>query len=233
MPITTTRMLMAVGDYLEMEDVVKDIDNNLDIIDKNINLTPCTNATRPALLYRGQMILETDTKRIYIADIISGVLAWVPLKLQNAKGLVAFTGDITEYATLTIGMAAEAGPYLGTTITADPLRRYWVEVNIKLASNFASNNPAEIDANIRWAAGAAVTNAGTVIGGMSKLSAYKGNPDTMCNFNLIREVPPGVWNGQTTVAIFLKNVSTAPATDAKVTAGAGLRNTLLIKDVGV
>lgn len=231
MGIVTNRLGMAVGDYNDYESVELDHNANMDLIDKKVNLFPCTAATRPTLLYRGQLIVELDTKKIYVGDLISGVLSWVLLKQTNEKGLMGFTNDAADSAAIT-GGAADSGPFFPITFVADPLRRYWVEVNVKLSLN-GNSTPCECLTNIRYAAGPAVTYADTPIdgaGGRTKLWAYRG-VDQPTYYYRTWEFPISL-SGQITAALFLNNITVGGGASPIIRGGAGLSNMMVIRDMG-
>lgn len=66
---STTRLLLnkpnpdpVTGDFVD----ISKLNENADKIDAAISATPCTSATRPASPFQGQIILETDTGRMYV-----------------------------------------------------------------------------------------------------------------------------------------------------------------------
>jgi len=69
----------VTGDFV---DVTK-LNENFDKIDSAINTTVCTAATRPATPFNGQVILETDTGRMYVRL----ASAWVQLMVSGATFL--------------------------------------------------------------------------------------------------------------------------------------------------
>ena len=83
---TTARLLLQKpnSDPVLGDDVDIDILNaNADKIDAVISATPCTFATRPASPFQGQIILETDTGKMYVRLGSS----WIQVFAASASGL--------------------------------------------------------------------------------------------------------------------------------------------------
>lgn len=64
MATTTTRLGLRKPAGSDTVSVTTDLDNNYDKIDSSIGATPCTASTRPSTPFQGQLIYETDTKRL-------------------------------------------------------------------------------------------------------------------------------------------------------------------------
>lgn len=59
----------VTGDFID----VSVLNGNSDKLDAAMGATPCTSATRPASPFDGQLIRETDTRRVYVRNNAQGV----------------------------------------------------------------------------------------------------------------------------------------------------------------
>ena len=67
MATTTTRLGLTKPDFVDVVDI-SDLNTNADEIDAAVGFTLCTNATRPASPWSGQVIFETDTGSSFVWD---------------------------------------------------------------------------------------------------------------------------------------------------------------------
>ena len=67
MATTTTKLSLIKPDLTDVVDV-GNLNDNADSIDAAVGSTICTNATRPASPFTGQVIFETDTSDSFVWD---------------------------------------------------------------------------------------------------------------------------------------------------------------------
>jgi hypothetical protein len=67
MATTTTKLGLTKPDYVDVVDIAE-LNTNADSIDAAVGSTICTNATRPASPFAGQVIFETDTSDSFVWD---------------------------------------------------------------------------------------------------------------------------------------------------------------------
>lgn len=223
MSTTTPRLALRKPDYTDVEQVGLDVGVTMQKIDDLINYSPCTSNTRPANPRRGQLIFETDTGNCLIWTSIGGIVTWYIIANNKfPKGRRGIVTANTNSAARTNGDFLD----LSLTFTAEPGRRYIVEVLCSLA--FATSPPMPITQSLRWAAGAAVTIAGTVIGGTWNIDLVAlSNGEDIYKFG---EFVPNV-AGNVTVGLF--NSKAAGTQTWVSTAAANRKSFLLVRDWGV
>lgn len=136
MATTTTRLALrkpdpnpVTGDFV---DVAADLNANSDKIDAAISSTICTSATRPGAPFDGQIIRETDTRRMYIRNATQS--AWDPF---NA-------------ATICTSGTRPSSPYDGLIIRETDTRKVYVWNATNSAWDLVGDPVAVIPPNVQF-----------------------------------------------------------------------------------
>lgn len=235
MATETTKLLLrqaTKGDGSDSDDfvnVVSDVNANMDVIDQNINLRVATSGNRPSVPFAGMLIYESDTDNVYVWN--SSAADWQLIGSDNTPwGRQARTTSTTDGTALT-SVSAET-LYISASFTAESDRRCWVEIGAHVQCSVLSGTSASGLVRVRYAAGAAVTTAGTQIGNDVIANMVDGaltanSPRVYSMY----ELPLGL-SGQHTVGLFFAYSGTAG--DTILFDGATDKvNFITIRDVGV
>lgn len=220
----TSRLNLRKPAYTDNVSVQLDVNASMQIIDDQINCMIGTSAAKP-ISRNGQLFYETDTENI----LIKHGTKWLLLGNRKfAKGKKALTTVTASGATFTTG---EQGPYLSTSFTAELGRKYIVETDYHLhfQADPSSGNSCVVTSRYRWAAGAAVTTAGTLIGEHD--TSLVCNPGDGRNYNKTFEFFPNV-AGQVTIALFILNQQTTKTIQFFANATDRICQ-LLVRDYGI
>lgn len=170
-----------------------------DVIDDGVGAPSYTSGTHSSNPYDGKIEYETDTSLLAVWDANGNQWRRYPSDTSAARGRVGSTTRVADTADQTSG-SGEMGPHMSVTFTAESDRRYWTELFFYL-EQVAGVEPANSVYRMRWAAGGAVTTAGTQIGSDS-LANCTDTPGRENDFHKIFEFVPGI-NGTVTVGFFL------------------------------
>jgi hypothetical protein len=130
MPLAPTTRLGLVkpdpnpttGDFVD----VTVINANSDKIDAAVGATVCTSGTRPASPYDGQVIRETDTRRMYIWNATQA--AWDQVLIGGAGSFLSPPGGMTPAARFHLSSGTAAGNRALTFRgSADTVDRFWID----------------------------------------------------------------------------------------------------------
>jgi len=170
-----------------------------DVLDDGVGAPNYTSGTHSANPYDGKIEYETDTKLLAIWDKVGNQWRRYPTDASSSRGMMGRTTRAADTADFT-SASGETGPHMSVTISAEADRRYWVEVFFYL-EQVLGVEPANCTYRIRYAAGGAVTTAGTQIGSDS-LANCTDTPGRENDFHKIFTVAPGI-NGNVTFGLFL------------------------------
>lgn len=219
----TARLKLRKPDYGDPVNVGTDVDDAMDIIDKYINVAPVAQGERPPNAPVGQLIYEETTGYILLKTTSA---SWIYIgKADGPKGKKAVVSTTSTSATFTTG---EQGPFLSATFTAEAGRRYFIETLFRINYITGSTNGIGLTGRLRWATGASVTTAGTIIG--NGWGANAPNFAVAEDHYKHGEFFPNI-SGQVTVALFIERTSGTQTWN--LLASSTKKSWLMVRDYGV
>lgn len=198
-PLNLRKPTRTAGDN-NVVDVELDVNGNMSLLDDNMVLYLATSGSRPSSPFQGMMIYETDTTNIMLWDGTE----WESLGNNNSgKGRVAYVSSTTSGTTLTSASAETL--YISVSFSRDTDRKYLVETGFYTECTATTAPPGGAQARVRYAAGASVTTAGTLLGSFTVFNPLGTGTANAEHFYSAFEIPGG-GSGTHTVGLFMGGV---------------------------
>lgn len=207
--------------------IVLDWNNSMDTLDDAVGFPGYTSTTHSLNPFDGKCEYETDTDLLAVWD--ASTLKWIKYPGDNQSMGLRGSGTVSAASAGFTTASGEQPTGLQASFTCVASRRYWVEW-FTYVEQSAGTSPSSSALRLRYAAGASVTTAGTLIGGETVANTTHGVAKED-DFHKIYEVVPNI-NGQVTIGLFI--IVTSAGDTVKINGNAShLQGYMSIKDVGI
>lgn len=209
---TTTRLglVKPTPGTGEPIDVADHLNGNWDKVDAAIGATVCTSGTRPASPWDGQMIRETDTRRMYIWNATQA--AWDQIVMPMTGTIIPAGGGSTAGIRLYTTGTPNANRAIAVRGSGDTQDHYWFDYDG--AMQWSSGTAAADCGLSRTAAGTLAVNG--VIEGMVKRIATQVQTTDSATFTALTSVATvtaALVNGKTYRIRWVGHLGTTVAND--------------------